>query len=280
MLKSISRFLSRVRRLPAAVERIERRLDRMERAVLVAPLSPIDRHVTLQTALRTDALYDMSYPQWRTARITKLIDIYGVEYFQGRRILELGAGLCEIGAFFAELGADVTCLEGRAEQVAFAKLKHRKTPNLHIAQCDLEGDFSGYGRFDLILHFGLLYHIKNVEEHVRICLGMADDVVLETVVCDSLDPHRIVLVPGRSEVIEESLHGVGSRPSPAYVERLCAEGGFGTERHFCPSLNSADGQFIYDWAHKNDGDLGGYHLRRFWRFRRTAAAQLSDVRAA
>jgi hypothetical protein len=166
------------------------------------------------------------------------------------------------------MGADVTCLEGRREQVAFAKLKHRAVRNLRIEQCDLEGDFSHYGRFDLLLHFGLLYHLKNVDEHMRTCFGLADDIVLETVVCDSRDPQKLVFIPGRQDVIEESLHGVGCRPSPAYVERLAEEAGFRVERHFTADLNTADGQFVYDWVHKDDGNLGDFHLRRFWRLQR------------
>jgi 2-polyprenyl-3-methyl-5-hydroxy-6-metoxy-1,4-benzoquinol methylase len=206
--------LRRFKRMPATVERLERRLNRLESVVAVAPMSPIDRHVTLYTAHRSDGLYDLSYPQWRTLRIAKLLDIYGLDGLKGRRILEPGAGLCEIGAFLAELGAEVTCLEGRREQVEFARLKHRRIAGLRIEQCDLEGDFSHYGRFDLILHFGLLYHLRNVDAHMRHCFSMADDIVLETVVCDSSDPTKIVMVPGRPEVIEESIHGFGCRPSP------------------------------------------------------------------
>jgi protein-L-isoaspartate O-methyltransferase len=273
MLSKISHMLRRARDLPSAVNRVERRLDRMERIVFVTPLSPIDRHITLQTADRTDALYDITYPQWRTTRIAKLLEIYGIEHFKDLRILELGAGLCEIGAFFAELGAKVTCLEGRKEQVDIAKLKHRNIPNLRIEVCDLEGDFSNFGKFDLILHFGLLYHLKNVDENLRSCFGMADEIVLETVVCDSDDPHMLVTMPGRAEVIEESPHGHACRPSPAYVERLATEAGFSVERHFTSDLNASDGQFVYDWEPKYDGNLGDFHLRRFWRFRRKTASE-------
>ena len=37
----------------------------------------------------------------------------GFDFFKGKKILELGAGHGDIGAFFAELGADVLCLDGR-----------------------------------------------------------------------------------------------------------------------------------------------------------------------
>lgn len=271
----IRKGLERVKavlRMPSRIEYLERRIDHLERNVLVEAQSPIDRHVTLQAAFRTDALYDLSYPHWRTTRINKLLQIYGADGFAGMKILELGAGLCELGAFLAELGAEVTCLEGRAEQVAFARLKHRNVPNLRIEQADLEEDFSRFGRFDLILNVGLLYHLKNVDGHMATCFSMADDVVLETVVCDSLDPHKIIFTSGRSDVIEESLHGHACRPSPFYVERLAQEHGFIVERHFSADLNASNGQFVYDWEHKSDGDLGGFHQQRFWRLRRDKEA--------
>lgn len=255
-------------RMPSRVEYLEHRLDQLERNVLVAAQSPIDRHVMLQTAFRTDALYDRSYAHWRTTRINKLLEIYGVEAFAGMKILELGAGLCELGAFFAELGAEVTCLEGRAEQVAFARLKHRNVPNLRIEQADLEEDFSRFGRFDLILNVGLLYHIGDVDRHMANCFAMADDIILETVVCDSFDANKLVRIDGRADVIEESPHGFGTRPSPAYVERLAEENGFSVQRIFTADLNASNGQFVYDWEAKGNDDLGGFHLRRFWRFQR------------
>lgn len=268
MIKRARRAIRNMLRTAYLVEDLDKRMERLERIGMVAPLSPIDRHVTLHAMLRRDGLFDFSYPEWRTRRIDKLLAMYGIDYFKGRRVLELGAGLCEIGAFLAELGAEVTCLEGRAETITMARLKHRHVPNLTIEQADLEQDFSHYGRFDMILHLGLLYHIGNVDEHLAICWGMADEVVMETVVCDSLDPHKIVYFEGRKEVIEESIHGSASRPSPFYVERLAAEAGFGVQRLFDADLNS--GAFIYDWEHKDDGDLGDFNNRRAWRFYKPA----------
>ena len=266
MLKKIVQAMKDIRSLPWRMDEAKRDFERLQQIEMVSHLSPIDRHVVLHAHFRKDALFDISYPEWRTKRIDTLIRLYGLDWFKGKKVLELGAGLCEIGAFFAELGADVTCLEGRQETVDMARLKHRKVPNLRIEQFDLEQDFSHYGQFDLILHLGLLYHLGNVDEHLAICFGMTDEIVMETVVCDSLDPQKIVYFEGRKDVIEESIHGAACRPSPFYVERLAGEAGFAMERLFTADLNS--GHFIYDWAHKDDGSLGDFDLRRAWRFRR------------
>jgi len=233
-------------------------------------LSPIDRYVVYSGVLNNSALFDPSYEGWRLGRLNKMLEIYGVDYFKGRKILELGAGHGDIGAFLADLGAEVLCLDGRIQNVNFARLKHRKVPGVRFELANLEEDFSRFGRFDLAVHFGLLYHLRHVEENLRYTFSMADDVVMETVVCDSSDPQRVIFCAERSHIAEEALDGTGSRPSPFYVERIAAENGFGVQRYFTADLNSGD-YFYYDWKHLNNergSRSDDFRLRRFWRFQK------------
>lgn len=244
---------------------------------LLERLSPIDRYVVFSGLGTGHGLFHPSYVDWRARRITKILEIYGLDYFKGKRILELGCGHGDIGAFFAELGADVVCLDGRAQNVNFARLKHRKIPNLKFEQFNLENDFSHVGKFDLVINFGLIYHLKNVEDHLRCCFSTADDVVLETVVLDSTDPSRIVFCDEKKDVDEEALEGVGSRPSPHFIERIAEENGFACTRYFTRDLNSGD-TFSYDWKHRNNERGAGsrdFSLRRFWRFTKLMATHAS-----
>lgn len=239
---------------------------------LLECLSPIDRYVVYSGVLNNRALFDPSYVGWRLARLNKILEIYGPDHFKGRRILEVGAGHGDIGAFLADLGADVLCLDGRIQNVNFARLKHRKVNGVRFEQANLEEDFSRFGRFDLIIHFGLLYHLRHVDENLKCSFSMADEVLLETVVCDSSDPHRIIFCAERSHIEEEALDGTGSRPSPFYVERLATENGFGVQRHFSADLNSGD-YFCYDWKHLNNERGSGssdFKLRRLWQFQKMA----------
>ncbi|HEX8902267.1 class I SAM-dependent methyltransferase [Vitreimonas sp.] len=267
MLDRIKRSFNGLRSLVRSLRPLPTDFERFQLLVFTSTMTPIDRHVALYMATRKDAIFAVSYAHWRTKRINKILELYGMDWFKGKRVLELGSALSDIGAFFADLGAEVICLEGRQETVNFARLKHRNVPRLQIEQCDLEGDFSHYGKFDLIIHFGLLYHIKNVDEHMARCFAMTDSMIMETVVCDSQDPHKMLLVPEPKAVLEQSLHGMGSRPSPFYVERLGTEAGFKFDRHFTADLNFED-RFIYDWPHQNDDSHGDWQKRRFWRFDR------------
>ena len=136
----------------------------------------------------------------------------------------------------------------------------------------MENDFTEFGEFDLIINLGLLYHLRNVQEHLESCFKMSDDMVCETVVCDSIDPSRIFFCDENSDEDEKALDGTGSRPSPFYIERIAEDNDFEVTRYFTADLNSGD-QFIYDWEHKNiDRVSDDIKLRRFWRFSKTVSA--------
>lgn len=231
-----------------------------------------EKHLVYSGLLEEAGLFHPSYGEWRAKRLAKILEIYGADFFEGRKILELGAGHGDLGASLAALGADVLCLDGRAQNVRFARVKHRNAKRLRFEQVNLENDFSRFGRFDLIVNFGLLYHLRNVDAHLRCCFSVADDILVESVVCDSTDPHAIFFSPERTEVDEESLEGVGSRPSPFYLERLATENSFAFTRYFTSDLNHTH-QFRYDWEHRNDGRLSDdFVLRRFWRFMKVKAS--------
>ena len=264
-------LLRRFKTLCDVVLDTTRKVARLEAAAYSA-LSPIERHVAIQIASRKDGVFQPSYDAWRVTRINKLLALYGLEWFAGKRVIELGCGHADIGAFLAELGADVLCIDGREENIAFAKLKHRKVRRLDYMVADLDSTFPALGRCDLLVHFGLLYHLRDVDAHLAQCWDLAEEIVLETVVCDSLDPNKIVYLDRDLLVNSRGLHGVQNRPSPFYVERLAKAAGYEIERCFTSDLNS--GTFLYDWAHKNNGHLGGFGQRRMWRLHRSPAAAI------
>jgi 2-polyprenyl-3-methyl-5-hydroxy-6-metoxy-1,4-benzoquinol methylase len=246
--------------------------SRVDLQVADITLSPIEKYLLHTKLSETRGLFHSSYDEWRVRRCAKILEIYGVEYFRNRKILEVGGGHGDIGAFFAELGADVLCVDGRIRNLNFAKLKHRNVPNLRFELLNLERGIETLGRFDLIIHFGLLYHLKDIEGHLGSCFNAADDLVLETVVCDSTSPDTIFFCDEDKKVDEEALEGAGNRPSPFYVERVIERSGFKFTRYLDADLNVGD-WFLYDWPHKNDNsgrDGSDFWLRRFWRLQKTA----------
>ena len=92
-------------------------IEQMRRiAAPLVQLSPVDRFVAEHFIHFADGHFDRTYDGWRVRRVRKLMEVYGIE-FQGKRILELGAGIGDIGSIFVELGAEVIGLEGPRGQL-------------------------------------------------------------------------------------------------------------------------------------------------------------------
>jgi len=222
--------------------------------------NPIDWYVMGSHYFFENGHFHDHYVEWRIRRLRKIMEIFGAD-FAGKRILEIGGGVGDMGAFFAAMGATVISLEGRLVNQQFAALKYRELSNFQSIVFDAEEDFTHLGRFDLILNLGFLEVITKVDHVLDCCCRMSDHVFVETMVCDSLDPDEVAIVdfiPG----IDHPLHGKGARPSPGYIERFFELHGYATRRAFDSDLNTY--MHVYDWNHEDRGAIDNY--RRFWYF--------------
>jgi SAM-dependent methyltransferase len=270
-IKKLYRAIIDLLLVPNTVSEVGNNINKFVTLLSNSILPPIDRHVFLSSIYGSSELHDPFFEGWKIRRIDKILELYGTDYFNNKSVLELGCGHGDIGAFFAELGANVLGLDGRTQSVNFANLKHRKVKNFKCLQYNLENDFTEFGKFDLIINFGLLYHLKNVTEHLNYCFKMSDDIMLESAVCDSTDPYKIFFYDENKDEDVQALGGIGSRPSPFYIERIAQENNFEVIRYFSADLNY--GTLLYDWAHRNDHQGGDdISLRRCWRFKKIVAA--------
>lgn len=86
-----------------------------------------------------------------------------LQVFLIKSLLELGGGLCHNGYEFHKLGSLVTSTEVREEYVMEAT---KMFPELTIKQFDCEKSNINT-KYDIILHWGILYHIKEIETHIQ-----------------------------------------------------------------------------------------------------------------
>lgn len=198
------------------------------------------------------------YVEWRERRVAVLVERYGREWFAGKRILELGCGYGHVSQMLQELGADVVPSEARAEHCEAMRQR-----GLSPVKFDIEKDpWPFAGRFDLVIHWGVLYHItpQNFRKALE-CCAHTDRLCLETEVCNSDDPTKIFSI-GESG-FDQALNGSGCRPSPAAVTAVLGDYFGAVERLDARALNA--GSHRYDWA---DGQFPVDHyesgLRRFW----------------
>jgi SAM-dependent methyltransferase len=195
------------------------------------------------------------YEPWRARRVAAIRRHYGDAFFRGATVLELGCGYADLGAAFLALGASVTAADARAEHLDVAAARH---PGLRTVRVDLNQDWP-FGRFDLILHLGLLYHLESTHASLRRACRSTDHLVLETEVCDLASPDAVL--PADEDGYDQAVDGRGCRPSATRVERVLADEGMTWQRVADARCNA--GIHVYDWP---EGDTGrvAHGLRRFW----------------
>src|SRR5436190_2573113 len=162
-------------------------------------------------------VFDGHYDLWRAKRLATIIEWFGPQWFLGKRILEIGAGYGDIGRVFHGLGARVTFSDGRTEYVETMKRRLPMVNPARIVVMDAEHGIP-LGPFDLIVHLGVLYHLDNWQRSLNDAAKRAPFMVLESEVCDSDDPALELKVEERG--YDQALHGHGTRPSAAMVEKV------------------------------------------------------------
>lgn len=196
------------------------------------------------------------YVDWRNRRVAAIIDYYGEDWFQGKRILEVGCGHAEIGHRFSLLGAYVTVSDARKEHLRVATEKY---PHLQCILADSDLDWIFEDHYDLIIHMGLLSHLRDPEHSIFLSTQHCDFLVLESECSDSDDPFYCVSTQERG--YDQAFNGIGSRPSPQFVERCLDKCQFHYESIKDDSCNTA--LHYYNWPVQNTG-LWRDGQRRMW----------------
>lgn len=195
------------------------------------------------------------YDGWINSRMNGINKYITPGFFASKRILELGCGNAHVGNRFSHLGANVTSCDARPEHLDIAQQLY---PHIHLQQLDCDND-SITEKYDIIVHWGLLYHLKKIDTHLKNVSEMCDVLLLETEVSDS-DDHTFYIQTTESGY-DQAFNNIGIRPSQSYVENILSENGF---KYLCikdPILNSSFHE--YDWDVKNTKTWRG-GLRRFW----------------
>lgn len=217
----------------------------------------------LAERLSGKSIFEAGY--YRESQQTRLLNLFAhvdLERWRGMRVLEVGAGLGHLGDVFSQLGFDVTSSDGRPEHVEAMRARGRQAIVLDLDNSSVEE----VGDFDLILAFGVLYHLARPEEFLKSCGKAAQVLLLETAVCDSSEPVvKWVREAGGWRGKDQALEGLGCRPSPAWVEEVCRDAGFST----VGDISSAVGNWVvgsYDWEIRDTGTWrrGDTNLRKMW----------------
>lgn len=201
-------------------------------------------------------------------RFKTIIDYYGSDFFKDKKVLDIGPGAGEFAIALAGLGAHVTAVDGRKNNLDYIKSQNA---SIKIIKANLDQEWPFKEQFDLVLHLGTLNHLTYVKKHLDFVCRTAKHIVLDTLVCDSLDPGKCPLVRENKNNPYSSLSGTGARPSPAMVEDAFSSHNFSYECLNDSRCNTKD--FVYDWVGKNTGTHNS-GISRIW------FARANNVQAA
>ena len=170
----------------------------------------------------------------------------------GKTVLETGAGIGDLTAFFLDRGCTVTSVEPRDENVALLRMRYRDAAfwpaaNLRIVQSDI---YSLADRADILPHqiafcYGLLYHLDQPQRALRNLARLCTDFLLvETAVAYGVEDDQVTFVSEDPLEATNSITGTACCPSRRWVFNRLAEL---FEHVYMPLTQPLHDQFRLDW---------------------------------
>lgn len=208
------------------------------------------------------------YEDWRRKRITKIENIFGKDFFKEKSILELACGYGAIGKHFREnLKSIVTFAEGRQEHHQNIR---ENNPDSEIILLNQENEWNLNKKFDVLIHFGVLYHLDNWRQDLKCTMNHSDIIILESEIADTFNENAEFKYKDSIELDQAlSESRIATRPSAQLVEKEIIKNGGTYIRYDDADLNSSI--HVYDWVVSGEADKTstynkdtGIGKRRFW----------------
>ncbi len=192
------------------------------------------------------------FHSWRylrnTARRLEHLATLGLE-FNGKTILELGAGIGDLSTFFLDRGAIVHATEGRPENYAFLKDRFEDEPNITTQLIDLDPPPADFEKtFDIVMSYGLLYHLSDPAAGLDFMNQSARDLLLLESICLpgdelSINPYEEIQTQAGA-----AYSGMGCRPTRKWVFKQLKER---FNYVYLPTTQPSHIEFPTDWTRKS-----------------------------
>jgi SAM-dependent methyltransferase len=152
--------------------------------------------------------------------------------------LDLGCGLGHYAEILHQHGFDVLAVDGRPENVEEAR---RRFPHLKFQLADAQDpELPRLGKFDLVLCFGLLYHLENPFRVVRSIAELASKLTLiEGIVYPSPEPAMVLMDENMG--VDQGLNYMAFYPSESCLIKMLRRSGL--SQCYCPELMPAHPEY-------------------------------------
>jgi len=231
------------------------------------------RRENAKRMINDDHKFSKNYNDWQKARINKIEQVFGVDYFRDKTVLELACGYGDIGKHFREnRGAKVTFAEGREEHIPFVLENNPGSEVIHLNQ---EEPWQLDRNFDVVIHFGITYHLDNWRQDFESAINHASDaMIFESEIADSKNPRgefKFIDDEGYDQALSESK--IATRPSASFIESEITRLGGNFVRYDDADLNAGIHNYSWQETGKADTDIeytraSGVGMRRFWIIRK------------
>jgi SAM-dependent methyltransferase len=206
------------------------------------------------------------YAEWSRKRVAKTAQILGTAWFPGKRVLDVACGHGMNGKGLAALGADVLFTDARQHHVDVLK-----ADGFNAEVMDNEKEWTVQGTFDLVIHWGLLYHVDNWKQDIRNAMEHTPLLCLETLISTGSDPNEEIKVIEKLETQDHAVSGIGTIMPAIVFENYVTSLGC-TFQRYDDSDMTVHSHHCYDWD-TNIGVNRSLYLenrgqRRFWMVRR------------
>jgi SAM-dependent methyltransferase len=140
-----------------------------------------------------------------------------------RTALDAGCGVGHFSELLREMGFRVVAFDVRPENVEEAQ---RRFPAIEFRVADAEDSgVQRVGTFDVVLCFGLLYHLENPFRAVRNLHAMTGKLLLIESVCIP-DPRPLVMLLEEPTTEDQSVQRIAFYPTESCVVKMCYRAGF------------------------------------------------------
>lgn len=137
--------------------------------------------------------------------------------------VDAGCGVGFFSKMLEESGLNVCGFDGRSENIAEAK---RRFPEIPFEQANVEdAGILELGRFDMVLCFGLLYHLENPLRAVRNLRGLTGKCLLLESMCLP-DEKPSMLLRDEPRAADQGLADVACYPSESSLVKMLYRAGF------------------------------------------------------